>query len=186
MTVKEIIIKTASYLNRKDVVEYLKTGATENSEMVKDDVEILLNSYNVVQDEISSLYYKFKATERFSPKNGIIKYSEFSFNPYAILSVKDDFGSKIKVRILPVEIQTEKPITVEYYYIPKTKKIDDICDFTGTPVTDRILSYGIMTEYLLIKGSYEEAGTWHSKYIDALSKMAINGKRLKIKGRVWQ
>lgn len=186
MTVKDIIEKTATYLNRSDVLEFLKTGATENYLTVIKDVETLVACYNVVQDEIATLYFKLKYTERFSPENGSVKFTRFAFNPYAIISVKDNLGVKINAKILPTEIKTNKPITVDYYYLPKTKNIEDICDFTGTPITERTLCYGIITEFLLIKGSFEEAGAWHSKYVDALSSLALNGKRLKIKGRVWQ
>ncbi len=186
MTVKDVIIKTATYLNKKEVVEYLKTGATENSSSAIEDVEIMLDSYNVISEEIASHYYKFKSTERFSPNNGIIKFSRFINNPYKILSVTDDCGAKLDAKILPTEIRVDKTANIEYYYIPKSKKLDDICDFTGTPVTVRTLCYGIMTEFLLIKGSFEEAGAWHSKYVDALNLMALNGKRLKVKGRVWR
>ena len=186
MTVKEIIEKTATLLNKGDVVKYLKTGATENYSRVLEDVEILVGCYNVIQEEIASSYYKFKKVEKFSPENGVIKLDRFSSNPFAIIAIKDEKGCKLDAKILPTEIKVNKTAVIEYYYIPNYKNLEDICNFTGTSVSARTLCYGIMTEYLLIKGSFEEAGTWHSKYVDAINLLALNGKRLKVKGRVWQ
>ena len=188
MTVKDIIKKVAVFLDRKDVLEYLETGATENYLSVLDDVNLLVNSYNVVAEEIASLYYRFKTTERLSPNiNGIIKMVDFTNNPLAVVSVKDGKGNKINAKILPNEIITNfSEVIVEYYYVPSFKNIDDISDFTGTIITDRILCYGIITEYFLIKGGYEEANLWHGKYINALKNVPLTGKSKKLKGRVWQ
>ncbi len=188
MTVKDIVKKVAVFLDRKDVVEYLETGATENYLAVLEDVKLLQNCYNVVGEEIASLYYRFKAVEKLSPSlDGVVKLSNFSNNPLAIISVKDDKGNKINAKILPTEIVTDqKNVTVEYYYVPSYKKLDDISDFKGTPITDRILSYGILTEYYLIKGGYEEANLWHGKYINALKNGSLLGKSKRLKGRVWR
>ena len=186
MTVKDIIEKSATLLNKGEVVKYLSTGVAENYFSVLEDVEILLGCYNVIQEEIASSYYKFKETEKFSPENGVIKLSRFSNNPFAITSIKDESNNKLDAKIYPTEIKTDKTAIIEYYYLPKTKNLEDISDFTGTPVTLRTLCYGVMTEYLLIKGAFEESATWHSKYVDALSVLALNGKRMKVKGRVWQ
>lgn len=188
MTVKDIVKKVAVFLDRKDIIEYLQTGATENYLSVLEDVNLLQNCYNVVGEEIASLYYRFKATEKFSPNlDGIIKLADFSNNPLAIISVKDDKGSKVNAKILPTEIITDlKTVTVEYYYVPSYKKLDDISDFQGTTITDRILCYGILTEYYLIKGGFEEANLWHGKYINALKNGTLLGKSKTLKGRVWR
>ena len=186
MTVKDIIEKSAVLLNKSEIVKYLNTGVAENYFSVLEDVEILLNCYNVIQDEIASSYFRFKDCEKLSTENGVIKLSRFTNNPFAIISIKDESGLKLDAKILPTEIITDKTAVIEYYYLPSAKKLEDISDFTGTPVTLRTLCYGVMTEYLLIKGAFEESSTWHSKYVDALSNLAINVKRKRVKGRVWQ
>ena len=188
MTVKDIVKKVALFLDRKDILEYLNTGATENYLSVLDDVNLLVNCYNVVGGEIASLYYRFKTTERLSPKSGgIIKMADFSKNPLAVISVKDDKGNKVNAKILPSEIVVNaSEVLVEYYYVPSYKNLDDISDYDNTCITDRILCYGVLTEYFLIKGGYEEANLWHGKYVNALKNGPLTGKSKRLKGRVWQ
>lgn len=188
MTVKDIVEKVAVFLDRKDILEYLKTGATENYLSVIEDVNLLVNCYNVVGEEIASLYYRFKTTERLSPNlSGVIKIADFKKNPLAIISVKDVNGNKVNAKILPSEIITNlSEVVIDYYYVPDVKNLEDISDFTGTSITDRILCYGVLTEYYLIKGGYEEANLWHGKYINALKNKPLTGNGKRLKGRVWQ
>ncbi len=185
MTVKEIIKQSAVFLNASEIVNYLDKGVAENFSSVLEEVDLLVNCYNVVAEEIASSHYRFKAVESFSPKNNRVTLSEFSFNPLAIINVFDKGGVKVNATILPTEIQTNLPyITVEYYYIPNPKTLDDISDFKDTLIKKRTLAYGIITEYLLIKGSYEEASVWHEKYAQSL--ITLKGNTGRVKGRVWR
>ena len=186
MTVKDIIKTVALLLNRKDILEYLNSGATENYLKVLEDVNALVDCYNIVSEEIASTYYKFKAVETLSPQNGVVKCSEFTNNPLAIISVKGLNEKTISYKILPSEILTdEKTVVVEYYYVPSKKTLDDISDFTATSIKNRILAYGVATEFLLIDGAFEESSVWHEKFINSLKVVLINDKRKRIKGRIW-
>ena len=186
MTVKDIIKTFALLLGRKDILEYLNSGATENYLKVLEDVNALVDCYNIVSEEISSTYYKFKAVETLSPQNGVVKCKEFANNPLAIISVKGLNEKSIAYKILPSEILTsEDKVVVEYYYIPSRKNIDDVSDFTSTPIKNRALAYGVATEFLLIEGAYEESMVWHEKYLDYLKVVLLGDKRKKLKGRVW-
>ncbi len=185
MTVKEIIKQSAIFLNLEGVIKYLETGACENYLTALEEVKLLVDCYNVVTEEIASSHCRFKATETFSPKNNRVKLSEFSLNPLAIISVKNKQNSKINAKILPTEIaNVSEQIIVDYYYIPTPKTIEDISDFTATQIKKRILVYGVITEYLLIKGSYEEASLWHDKYAQSL--ISIAGKGGRMRSRRWQ
>ncbi|MBO5926528.1 MAG: hypothetical protein J6Q38_03095 [Clostridia bacterium] len=186
MTVKDIVKTSAQLLNRKDIFEYLLKGVAQNYLMVEDDVNILVNAYNIVQEEIASFSFRFKAVETISPlTNGVIKYSQFKYNPLAIISVKDENGRKLDAKILPSDILVDRTAVIEYYYLPYEKTIEDESDFTGTVIQKRTLAYGVVTEYCLIKGAYEEASMWHDKYVNALKEALYNTKAKRVKGRLW-
>ncbi len=186
MTVKDIIKTVALLLNRKDILNYLNSEVTENYIKVQEDVNTLVDCYNLVSEEISSTHYKLKAVETLSPKNGALKCSEFTYNPLAVISVKGLNQKPISYKILPSEILTnESKIEVEYYYVPSKKSINDVSDYTNTIIKERVIAYAIATEFLLINGGYEEALVWHEKYINSLKSLLLKDKKKRIKGRIW-
>jgi hypothetical protein len=185
MTVKSILKLATSLLNRKDFLSYLESGSSLDVN-IKDEIDTLVACYNVVAEELSTVYDKIVYTQKLTVSNGVLKYTQFTYNPVKILSVKDNDGKDVDCEILPTELRTNvSRIVVEYTYIPKKRLLDDESDFKNTPFKERVFAYGIATEYLLIKGSYEEASLWHDKYLGAIkNSLSIKGSS-KIKGRVW-
>lgn len=186
MTVKSILKLATGLLNRKDLLSYLNGESVEDEERVKSDIDTLVVCYNVVAEEISTVYTKVVYTQKLTVTAGVLKYNQFTYNPVKILSVKDVDGNEIACTILPTELRTNTSrIVVEYTYIPPKLKLEDNSDFTNTEVKERVLGYGIVTEFCLIKGMYEEAVLWHDKYVTSLKNTLSNKKLQKIKGRVW-
>ena len=186
MTVKSIIKLASSLLNRKDLISYLDIGKTTDEERVVQDVETLVTTYNVIAEELSTIYNYVSYTQKLTVSNGVLKYSQFTYNPVKILSVKDMNGDDVECTILPVELRTNATrIEVKYTYVPPKRKIVEESDFTNTPIKEGVIAYGVVTEYCLIKGMYEEAGLWHDKYLNGLNQALSNGKSKKLKGRVW-
>lgn len=187
MTVKEILKNVAIIINRLDIFNYLDKGISENYTKVMEDVNTLVSCYNIISEEIATEFYKFKNEENINVSNGVIEYSDFKYNPIAIISVKNTKGVRVKAKVLPTCIHTfESEVVVEYYYVPSVKNLDDISNFTNTPIKKRVLSYGIATEFLLITGAYEEASLWHEKYVDSLKNSLSKTKVGKVIGRVWK
>ena len=187
MTVKDVLKTVAMLINRDDVLKFLNDGYSANYDLVNEDVKILVNSYNIVADEIATEYFKLKTVEKIKSYNGVIKCSDFEKNPLAVLSVTNDKGDKIPCKILPSEILIEETeAIIEYTYTPDTKGLDDVSDYSSTPIKSRVIAYGVATEYLLIKGAFEEAMVWHEKYVSALKGSVVKSKIKKLKGRVWK
>ncbi len=186
MTVKSILKLVSSLLNRKDMLSYLNGNTSSVDGKVVEDVNTLVDCYNVVAEEISTYYNKFSYTQRLTVAKGVLKYSQFTYNPVKILSVKDIEGKNVKCTILPTELKTDaRVIVVEYTYVPVKRSLDENSDFKNTPIRESAIAYGVATEFCLIKGSYEEAATWHDKYTGAI-KNALSVKSVnKVKGRVW-
>lgn len=185
MTVKSILKLVSSLLNRKDFLSYLNTGNSTDVNL-KGEIDTLVACYNVVAEELSTIYDKIMYTQKLTVSNGVLKYTQFTYNPVKILSVKDNDGKDVECEILPTELRTKtNRIVVDYTYIPNKRKLDDESDFKNTPLKERVFAYGIATEYSLIKGSYEEASLWHDKYTSAIrNSLSIKGVS-KIKGRAW-
>ena len=184
MTVKSILKLVSSLLNRKDIYSYLNGGAASGN--VSDEVNTLVDCYNVVAEELSTVYPKLVHTQEFSVKGGVLKYTQFVYNPVKILSVKDINGNQVECKILPTEIRVDlSKALIEYTYIPVKRRLDETSDFKNTPIKERVIAYGVATEFCLIKGSYEEAAMWHDKYTSGIKNSLAIKSANKIKCRMW-
>ncbi|MBR5439615.1 MAG: hypothetical protein IKV61_05305 [Clostridia bacterium] len=186
MTVKDILKTATTLLNRGDIKNYINGEAVNDYIQVEEDFNLLLDCYNLVEEEIATDYYRLKDTQTFTVVDGVIKCENFSKNVLAILSVKGLNGNAVNAEIKPDGIYTnEKNVVVEYVYVPSQKSIDENSSFFGTLITKRAIALGVITEFSLIKGDYEEAVTWHKKYITALTNCLASKKVKKIKERKW-
>ncbi|MBO5851031.1 MAG: hypothetical protein J6R29_01715 [Clostridia bacterium] len=186
MTVKDILITASTLLNRSDIKDFINGKAVENYNQVEEDFNLLLNCYNLVEEEISTDYFRLKDTQTFTVVDGVIKCQDFKNNVLTVLSVKNLNGSAVNAEIKPDGIYTnENKVEIEYTFVAPYKTLKDVSSFIYTPITKRAIAYGTITEYSLIKGDYEEAVTWHKKYINALTSSLSNKKIKKIKERKW-
>lgn len=186
MTVKEILINSAIILGDNDLVSYLKDGVCENSSVTVNNLSILKTAYKLVLEEIASEYLDIVNTETFSVNNQELEYSNFTYSPIRIISVLDTSGQKTNAKIYPCHIKTDlKSVTVKYAYIPKFNGLDDINPFENTVITERVLVYGICTEYNLIKGNFDLASVYHTKYYDALRGALKQRAVRRIRPRKW-
>ena len=185
MLVKEILSLSAELLDDCDLKTYIETGACNDEESAKQNYVLLLKCYNLVADEISREYFPLSTVETFTPDNGVILYENFTFNPVLIKSVTTLDGNKADCKIHLVRIFTNSTVKVEYAYSCPERSYNDISDFTLTKVSKRVLAYGVVVEYCLIKGMFEEAVMWRDKYNSGLSACLSVRKIPKIKNRMW-
>ena len=151
-----------------------------------EEVNTLVDCYNIVAEELSTIYPKIIQSQKLTIVDGVLKYTQFIYSPVKILSVKDMDGNDVKCTILPTEIRAESGrVAIDYTYIPVKRKLDENSDFKNTPFKERILAYGVATEFCLIKGAYEEASMWHDKYTSGIKNSLAIKNANKIKGRVW-
>ena len=86
MTVKDVIIKTATVLGETDVVDGLESGQTLSDEVQK-KVDLMLEGFNSVLREIALDYSPLKNKETFS--GPVVNFSAFAYTPYKILDATD-------------------------------------------------------------------------------------------------
>ena len=187
MRIIDIVKSVALLVGLDGVTSILNGELCEETTTSQKEVELLVTCYNVVAEEIASEYFKLKAVDTLVPDaSGVCSLTSLTYAPTEILKVYNTSGNQIKPVILQDKIVTLNNIMVEYSYIPPYKNLNDVSDYKNTCITKRVLSYGVATEFCLIKGSFEEASVWHQKYVDALKGVLRKTTLKKLKGRVWQ
>lgn len=181
MTVSDVVCSAIKILGNSDLYEYISSGSN-GQEVYDNDKELLLLAYNQAI-EVAINYCPLVYTETFSPSNGSVKYQKFKYNPYKILKVTS--SNSQTVEILPTEIKANSQISVEYVYVPTALKFDDAFVYEFTPLSVVDVAYGILSEYLIYKGRFEEASVYLDKFITALKNGSSIKKVGKLNQRVW-
>ena len=143
-------------------------------ELTKENTEYLLHCYNLVEHELATDYIPLRAVDNVLIAENKIKYADLKNKPYRILdiqSVLDRQNKEIKYKLFPEYIELAKNynghrLYIKYSYIPKTKDIDDNCDYSL--MYEDILKYGVCSEYCLIQGDFEQGAMWGEKYKNAV------------------
>ena len=185
MKVKDILILCCDLVEEENVKSYLNGQTANDEDSAIKDCELLLNCYNLITDEISREYYRFKTVETFTPENGVIEFTKFTFNPILVDSVKSLDGADVTYKVNPVKIYVDKTVKVEYAYACPERSLNDESDYSFTKISKRVLAYGTVVEYMLIKGMYEQAVMWRDAYRSALLACLSVRKSRKVKEREW-
>lgn len=115
----------------------------------------LLTCFNTIEQELALNYLPLYATHQCNSK--VVYYNDFEYNPVRIV------GCNCKFKLCLEYMESKNDITrIEYAYTPNTKKMYDECSYDES--FSKCLSYGIIAEYLLSQGFYEESLLWDKKY----------------------
>ena len=115
----------------------------------------LLTCFNTIEQELALNYLPLYATHQCNSK--VVYYSDFEYSPVRIV------GCNCKFKLYPTHIESHDDIThIDYAYTPHFKNLYDECSYNE--LFEKCLSYGVIAEYLLSQGFYEESIRWSSKY----------------------
>ncbi len=115
----------------------------------------LLECFNLVESELAYDYLPIYATHQCN--SNIVAYTELEYNPVRIVSCNCPF------KIYPTYIESKDLITeIKYTYTPNKKGLYDECSYSKEFL--KCLAYGVVSEYLISQGFYEEAVLWNNKY----------------------
>lgn len=181
MQVKDIVKRAAKNLGREDLVESLEADRTAG------EAGTLIDCYNLVENEIALEYLPLKAEEEFTPAEGGIVYARFSHAPVNVVKVQDRRGVRVDFELLPALLRLPEgvgPVRVLYAYAPAKKELSDASEFTEK-VSERLLSYGVASEFCLMRGQYSEAAVWERKYREALRAACSSSGTLRVRARRW-
>lgn len=176
MKLRESIQLAAAALNLSDVL----------GRELNDTDKLLITCANNCVDEIASEYLPIKKQKTVTVKDGVIAYGELDETVYDVLDVRDNRGNVVEFCLQPSNIKVERDgeYTVCYCTRPPALGLDDEVPFE-LKLSPRVLSYGIIAEYLLFGGFYEEAVTYDARFKDALKRATGGFGEKRIRLRRW-
>ena len=185
MTIKEILISTAAFLGRSDIIDYLDKGVTVNNEQCEKEVKMMVRCANLVINELALEYLPLKFIETAESNGGIIYFGSLSKNILQVLNIFDEYDNKISYKLHADYVKTKpERVKIEYTYIPDTYAIDDVIGYAEKDLPLRAIGYGVASEFSIISGLYDEGVMWDKRYKDSLSNLVFP-KSVTAKKRNW-
>lgn len=178
MTVREVLLLSASFLDDKELAAALAESA------VTGEAETLLNCFNVIENEIALDDYPLKNTETLMFENGLLPYSKFAKTPIDVLAVRSG-GVRVRFTLTPAGVRSDcNEAEIAYTYAPTKKTITDSSEHGGK-ISARLMAFGVASEYCFVKGRTEEGKLWGVKYREALKSAGILRHPLSVRSRRW-
>ena len=182
MKVKEIVLAAANALGIKDEVGAYFAGT---SLVQKKEGDRLLACFNIVENELALDYLPLHAEDVFESETGRLEFAAFKFAPVRIVRVMNEARESVRFSVYPEYLKTEVgKLTVRYTYTPEEKTIDGKSDYV-LYASERLFVYGILAEYCLGEGLFEEASAWDKKYKEALKAACKAVPCTRLKSRRW-
>ena len=182
MLVREVIMQAAQVLGiEKGILSYLDG----DDEIYEKDLKQLLGCFHGVECSLALNYLPLYAEDTLHTTTGRIEYESLRYSPVLIISVTDEQGNPVPYTLYPTYIKLKAGTwKVTYTYTPMEKGVGEECDFTLL-VSDRMLVYGVLAEYCLAEGRYEDAAEWDKKYKAEIESIFRKRTCQRISSRRW-
>ena len=165
MKVKEVMLTAATELG---IVDDVRAYIDEGNEKGKKQAELLLECFNLVENELALDYLPLVKKESYIPQAGKVFYTQFSSPVARILSVENGFGEEIEFRVFATYLEVDATVVnVRYAYAPTEKTMSGESDYQFA-ASERLLAFGMAAEYLAALGLLEEASVWDKKYKEGI------------------
>lgn len=183
ISVKAVVRATAQTLGVAEGVEDYLAG--KDTEAGKRDMELLLQCFNRVENELALDYLPLLAEDEMLASTGVVRYAELTYPAVRVFCVEDGDGEALKYTLFPDRLETSSgKVKVVYAYTPKEKTIDEDSDYQ-TAVSERLFLYGMAAEYCLAEGELEAAAVWDKKYKEAVAAAYRLRPVKRIRSRRW-
>ena len=183
MKIKDVIKNCALLLGKQNVLTYLDGGQTDGVTIAT--VNNMTSLVNLVINELACTYIPMVKSETVLATDGKIYYTELTERALKVLSVTDIHGDEIDAKITPEYVKIKgSSATIEYEFLPPNYGLEDQFNFSNTQVTERVLSYGLSAELCISEGRFDEAVTWHERYVQEISIICCPKNTL-LKQRRW-
>ena len=184
MKVREIVRNSALILNRTDIISYLD-GAQNTGVDTLESLNLLTNLCALVVDELSRTYLPLTKMEKVTFESGMFDYANFEEKVVSIIAVYDLNGKKVDFVSDALQVLANVgTCVVEYEYLPKTHGLDDDIGYSEKEISATVLSYGVVAEYCITQGLFDEAVMHHKRYVDAIAELCLPKNKM-IKSRSW-
>lgn len=194
MEVKSIIRKVLEILQNVDLYSRITSNdatITLTSEEILER-DIIIDCINLVQQNIATNYFNLIDTFQINNTYDVLPYSKIStLQIFNILSVKNTKNEVLKYTLKPSGIVTNKcDIVIKYAYFPNDVTINDNITTFPIGVSERIFVYGVVSEYMFVKGNIDEYNVWQNKFETEIENVKNNAKKIchsaNLKRRRWE
>lgn len=185
MKVKEILKNCAILLDDIKLAKSIENGeCTAQENEVR---EMLLECCHIANTRIASEFVFLKDEVEIATSNGEIAFDNLSAkNILDIIAVtKDGYPIKFNVRKAKIYTQSGK-VNVQYSYLPEKHDIDDDIDYYPGRISERVIAYATVSEYLAIKGNIDESIMWNDKFKSSISKVYAKHREIILPKRAWR
>ena len=159
-------------------------GAAEILGLQPTSHPILRRCANLVLANIASNHRDCESKQTFTVTDGRIEYKQFD---KTFLRAKSVFvnGAEANYSLFIDFIGVPNGrAEITYYYVPSYP--DDLNYEIFVPnLSEQTFIYGVITEYALIAGSFNEAKAWNEKFESGLFGTSDKNKTLKLKAERW-
>ncbi len=186
MTVKEIIKLVCEFVGEKELLSKLNSvEAVTFSDREQEKLDLMVQCFNLVNQEIASDYLPFLTKEAVDVDNSILNFSDLSKAVINIYEVKSKFGFNLKYKVYSNCIQIDGHAkSVVYSYLPADKELTSEVEMLNG-LSARVYAYGIASEYLLIDGFGENAEIWEDRFKDSLFVLSRKRGEHTLPKRSW-
>lgn len=182
MKVKDIVLSAAKALG---IEKGVSAFFDENNGEFQREAELLLSCFNNVECALALDYIPLYAEDTLRTVTERLDFSAFSHAPVRIVEVKDTEGNLVEFTLFPKYLKAGKgTFRVTYTYTPDAKTIEDESDF-GLLSGSSMLVYGLLAEYSLAEGRFQEADQWDKRYKRAIESTYRSRPCKRIESRRW-
>lgn len=172
---KEVLIRLGEE-NKYDI---------ENLPQNDEEINTIIKCINMIVSEIASDYMPIVHSEKIQTVAGAIPYDALSKKLINLKKVSKN-GSKIVAKMYPNEILTKESgyVDVEYYFMPNEITLGDKIELSPR-VTTLLLTNGVLGEYCLLQGRYEDSMFYDKRYREMLKVASSSPKGIMLKPGRW-
>lgn len=188
MEVKNIVKKVLIMIQNDSLADKISQESYTLTTDEQKEIDLIINSINLTQQNIATKYYSLIDVVKVTNSTGEIKYSDItSQHIYNILSVKNAKNANLKYVLKPTSIVTNVGDNViKYSYFPQDVTINDNLSVLSVKISERAILYGSISEYLFVKGIFDEAEMWEKKFKDEVNQIINIRKNAFIPPRTWR
>ena len=182
--VKYLLIKCCGLIGRDDLIDELKNANSIDDILkndVKNDIYKLISYFNFIITTLFENYLKLEFCEKVtSDALCEIDYHVLTYRPIEILKVEDTTFSNAEYMVKTNFILTKcakKDYFVTYRYVPLN--VHDINENFILPknLSDKIICYGIIKEFLASKGKFQESEYFSDKFMYEIFKLKTSKEK---------
>lgn len=179
MKVEDILTEVLVRLGDRDKYDLNNLPQDDN------EINTIIKCINMIISEIASDYLPVEYEEDVEVVNGIIPYENLSKRLINLKKVTKN-QSKIDAKMYPDEIlvNTDGIVHVQYLYMPAQIGLGGVIELSPK-ITLMLIVYGVLGEYCLLQGRYEDSMLYDKRYREMLKVACRVTKEIRLKHGWW-